>query len=239
MVMTPRSDSRTKLLQATLDVVRERGYAASRVEDVCAAASLTKGSFFHHFKSKEDLTLAAAELWRTQVHEAFAAAPYRKLDDPLARLLGYVAFRKALLVGKIPAYACFAGTMIQEVHETHPELRDACALAIDDHVADLAAMVDEVLRDRGLQAAWTAESLALYMQAVLQGALILAKARQSAAPALASLDHLSRHLEGIFADSGEARSRGRPRGAKQRSSAGKANPSKANPSKANPSKENP
>lgn len=42
-----RQMSRTRLLNAT------------RVEDVCAAAGLTKGSFFHHFKSKDELALAA------------------------------------------------------------------------------------------------------------------------------------------------------------------------------------
>ena len=53
-------DSKTRLLDATLKVVRAKGYTATRVEDVCAEAGLTKGSFFHHFKSKEDLALAAA-----------------------------------------------------------------------------------------------------------------------------------------------------------------------------------
>lgn len=54
-----RQMSRTRLLNATLKVVRAKGYNATRVEDVCAAAGLTKGSFFHHFKSKDELALAA------------------------------------------------------------------------------------------------------------------------------------------------------------------------------------
>ena len=39
-------ESRLKILNATLNVVREKGYHATRIEDVCAAAGLTKGSFF-------------------------------------------------------------------------------------------------------------------------------------------------------------------------------------------------
>ena len=53
-------DSRTKLLESALYVIRARGYSAARVEDICEVAGLTKGSFFHHFSSKEDLALAAA-----------------------------------------------------------------------------------------------------------------------------------------------------------------------------------
>ncbi|MGH8317605.1 MAG: TetR/AcrR family transcriptional regulator, partial [Steroidobacteraceae bacterium] len=69
-------ESKLKLLDATLKVVRTKGYSATRIEDVCAEAGLTKGSFFHHFKSKEDLALAAAALWDARTVETFAAAPY-------------------------------------------------------------------------------------------------------------------------------------------------------------------
>ena len=93
-------DSRTRLLDATLKVVRAKGYAATRVEDVCAEAHVTKGSFFHHFKSKDDLALAAAAHWGEQASQYFAAAPYHGLADPLDRLLAYVDFRKAALTGE-------------------------------------------------------------------------------------------------------------------------------------------
>ena len=56
-------ESKIKLVDAAVSVVRAKGYAAARVDDICAAAGLTKGSFFHHFDSKEDLALAAAERW--------------------------------------------------------------------------------------------------------------------------------------------------------------------------------
>jgi len=56
-------DSKTKILDAALHVIRAKGYSATRIEDVCEAARLTKGSFFHHFKSKEDLALEAAAYW--------------------------------------------------------------------------------------------------------------------------------------------------------------------------------
>src|SRR5262245_16381612 len=45
-------DSRTRLLDAAMQVIRARGYSGTTVDDICAAAGLTKGAFFHHFKSK-------------------------------------------------------------------------------------------------------------------------------------------------------------------------------------------
>jgi TetR/AcrR family transcriptional repressor of nem operon len=80
-------ESKRKLLDATLKVVRTKGYCATRIEDVCAEAGLTKGSFFYHFKSKEDLALAAVAHWDAYSARTFAAAPYHDAVDPLSRLI--------------------------------------------------------------------------------------------------------------------------------------------------------
>ena len=88
-------ESKEKLLDAALHVIRAKGYTATRIEDICEVAGLTKGSFFHHFEGKEDLALAAADHFAAMAEGAFAAAPYQSAADPLDRLLGYVDFRIA------------------------------------------------------------------------------------------------------------------------------------------------
>ena len=113
-----RHESKTKFLQAAIRVIRVKGYTATRVEDVCEAAGLTKGSFFHHFDSKDELALAAADYWIEGTEAQFGSASYHELADPLERLLAYVDFRKALLTGELPDFTCLAGTMVQEVYHT-------------------------------------------------------------------------------------------------------------------------
>jgi TetR/AcrR family transcriptional regulator, transcriptional repressor for nem operon len=49
-----------------------------------------------------------------------------------------------------------------------------------------------------IRANWTAASLALHTQAVLQGAFVLAKAKGGAAVAASSIDHLRRYIELLF-----------------------------------------
>jgi TetR/AcrR family transcriptional repressor of nem operon len=192
-------ESKSALLDAAVSVFRAKGYAATRVEDICEAAELTKGSFFHHFRSKEDLAIAAAEHWISVTSPTFLSARYRTLPDPLERLLAYIDLRKELLRGTLPEISCFAGTIIQEVYETHPAVRDACDRSITGHAALLVADIGEAMRLSGVDHSFSAESLALYTQAVVQGAFILAKAKQGPAVAADCMDHLRRHIKILFA----------------------------------------
>lgn len=190
--------SRDRLVAATIDLVRANGYASTRVEDVCSAAGVTKGSFFHHFESKEDLAIAAARQWGIGAAQLFANAPYLAEADPLARLLGYLRYRRELISGTIRGWSCFAGTTIQETHETHPAIRSACADSIEVHLAHLTTLIEQV-QARYPVPRLRAESLALHLQAVIQGTIILAKARQDAQVALDCIDHLYRYVELLFA----------------------------------------
>jgi TetR/AcrR family transcriptional repressor of nem operon len=193
-----RHESKTKLLNAALHVIRAKGYSATRIEDICEAAGLTKGSFFHHFDSKEALALAAADYWNEITGGLFASAPYRGHADPLDRLLAYVDFRKYILLGDLPDFTCLVGTMVQEVYDTHPNLREACNRSISGHAETLIPDIEEAMVQRGMHPNWTAESLALYTQAAIQGAFILAKARHSPEIAAQCIDHLHRYLELLF-----------------------------------------
>ena len=193
-----RHESKARFLDAALHVIRAKGYSATRVEDICEAAGLTKGSFFHHFAGKEELALAAAEYWAETTGAFFASAPYLALGDPLDRLLAYIDFRKAILQGELPDFTCLVGTMVQEIYDTHPALREACNRSISDHAATLVPDIEEAMRRQGLKAGWTAESLALYTQATIQGAFILAKAKHTREVAAECIDHLRRYIELLF-----------------------------------------
>ena len=190
--------SRQKLLDAALHVIRSKGYAATTVDDICAAAGVTKGSFFHHFKSKDDLALAAVAHWRAMTEGFFAAAPYHHHADPLDRLLGYVDFRAAILAGEIPDYTCLLGTLVQETYGTHPHIRQACEAALSSHVAALTIDVEAAKKLYASRSRWTAESVGTFMQSVLQGAFIFAKAKQTPEVAREAINHLHRYLAMLF-----------------------------------------
>src|SRR3954465_15766136 len=107
-----KSSARNRILDTALAVIRSKGYAATTVDELCAEAQVTKGAFFHHFKSKEDLAVSAAQHWSMITKALFDSAEYRRHADPLKRLLGYIDLRKALLKGSVPEFTCLVGTMV-------------------------------------------------------------------------------------------------------------------------------
>ena len=194
----PRPGAREKLLDASLVLIREQGYAATSVDELCAKAGVTKGAFFHHFRSKDALAVAAANRWSEISGALFQTAPYHQQRDPLDRVLGFLDFRKAHLKGEVAEFTCLAGTMVQEVYRTHAEIREACEASISGQAAMVVPDIAEAMKLYGVRAKWSAQSLALHMQAVLQGAFILAKAKGGPEVAAASIDHLRRYIELLF-----------------------------------------
>jgi len=190
--------TKPNLLDAALTVIRTKGYAATTVDDICTEAGLSKGAFFHHFSSKEDLAVAAANHWSETTAEYFATAPYHSPADPLDRILAYVAFRKELIQGALPEFTCLVGTMAQETYGTNPAIQKACWESISGHAETLVADIETVMEQHGALRDFTAESLALHTQSVIQGAFILAKASGDPQRAIESINHLYRYLELLF-----------------------------------------
>jgi TetR/AcrR family transcriptional regulator, transcriptional repressor for nem operon len=193
---TRGGDTRNRLLAAATDVIRSKGLSATTIDDICDAAGLTKGAFFHHFASKEALAVAAAGYWSQMTGALFAGARYHHHPEPAQRVLAYIDFRATLIAGSSAEYTCLVGTMVQEAFATSPSVRAACEASITGHTATLEADISAALAAAGRDI--DAASLARHTQVVLQGAFILGKATNDSTVVTESIGHLRRYFEYLF-----------------------------------------
>lgn len=193
MSSRPPAGAKLKLLDAATRLVREKGFASTSIDDLCTAAGVTKGAFFHHFPSKDALGVAAADHWATTTSALFADAPYHAPTDPLARVLAYLDFRHMIIDENIAEFTCLVGTMVQEVHESSPAIRAACEASIFGHSQTLVPDIAAALAGHGVTGL-DPLALALHFQAALQGGFILSKASGDPAHSRASVIHLKRYV---------------------------------------------
>jgi TetR/AcrR family transcriptional repressor of nem operon len=79
-------ETRQKLIDTALELIWKSSYGSVSVDDICKAAEVKKGSFYHFFPSKVDLALAAMEeavsCWKGLHDEAFSAgrAPVERFE---------------------------------------------------------------------------------------------------------------------------------------------------------------
>jgi TetR/AcrR family transcriptional regulator, transcriptional repressor for nem operon len=192
------ADSRERLFAATMSSVAEKGYAATTVDEICAKAGVTKGAFFHHFPSKQSLTVAAVNNWSQKCNALYASAPYHVLKDPLERFLGYLNFRKNMLHVPMALTSSVVSMMIREISESHPDIRQACEQCISGQFARVESDIAEAIKLYGVDPRWSPESLAMHTHAVLQGLYVLVKSKDDIDIAEVSIDHLHHYVELLF-----------------------------------------
>ena len=115
-----REQTRTALLDATIDCLVDIGYARTSVQEICARAGVSKGAVQHHFTAKAELMAAAVEHLTTKLRLQLA----KSLDELPGGGTGVAAAIDLLWTG-------YSGTLSTAVTElwvaarTDPELRAA------------------------------------------------------------------------------------------------------------------
>src|SRR5713101_2952567 len=110
---TELPETKRKLVDAGVNLMRSRGFNATTLDDICAAAGVTKGGFFHYFKSKDEIAKAALAQFAGGKARDFQKAPFRKLADPLDRVFGRLDFVRKSAGATRLTRGCLIGMLAQ------------------------------------------------------------------------------------------------------------------------------
>lgn len=176
----------------------ERGYPATTVDQICEAAGVTKGAFFHYFDSKEALGRAVIERFLSELVETFRSGPFREVADPLERVNAYIDFTIEVCKREILQGGCILGLFSQELADTHSEIRAVCDQGFRGWVKDFAGLLDEAKRNHAARTSIDTEGLAEQFIAIVEGSLILRKAHQDPQVVERALGQFRDHVRLLF-----------------------------------------
>ncbi len=118
------SDTRSQIVEAADKLFYERGYEHTSFADIAAVVGLSRGNFYYHFKTKDDILEAVIDLRksRTQVLlEGWAEQAHTPIER-LDRFIGMMVMNSP----KIRRHGCPVGTLCTELAKLeHPALPNA------------------------------------------------------------------------------------------------------------------
>jgi TetR/AcrR family transcriptional repressor of nem operon len=192
------TDTKRRLLDAAMNLMICKGFKATTVDEICAEAGLTKGSFFHYFDSKEDLAKATARHFHAFQQRLFDGADFRSVADPLDRMFGRLDFIADIARNpKIPK-SCLVGNLVQEIAGTHDDIRCVCESVFNSSVADFERDVAAAKLKHAPNADFEPAGVARLYLTLIQGSMILVKASTNTAIFEDNVDHLRRYIESLF-----------------------------------------
>lgn len=184
--------TRATLIRTATDLIRRQGFVFTTVDQICEQAGVTKGAFFHHFGSKDELAEACLVQWDGMTAAMDAGAPFQAATDPRGRVVRYMDFYIGVFDNPKVLKSCLAGTTAQEVADTNPPLRDAANVCFVNAAGRFQGLLDHACKAGGRKV--DTASLAALWIATIQGSLILYKASQDASVIRRNLQHVKAYI---------------------------------------------
>jgi TetR/AcrR family transcriptional repressor of nem operon len=174
--------TREHLIDVGVGLMHRDGYNATGLTDILHAADVPKGSFYHHFSSKEDFAAAALAQYVAREGEHAASVLNDSRTLPLKRLKRYFTDLAKTYgqTGEIPG--CMMGRFSLEMAVESSQLRKLISASFAGWQHKIAAVVQEAVEQKELPGDTEQEPLAGFLLNSWEGALLRSQAEKSDAP---------------------------------------------------------
>ncbi|MEO6052984.1 MAG: TetR/AcrR family transcriptional regulator [Chthoniobacterales bacterium] len=198
---TSRNPAATKqrLVGATLGLMLRQGFNATTVDQICAEAKLTKGSFFHYFDTKEEIGRAAVDFF-AQVGTDLYSEAWKDAEVPALEQL-HRLFDIMIGFAKQPEpLVCMVGMMSQEMSLTHPEFRKACAGHLDVWSDMVIRMLNGAKKAHRPKVNFDSAEVAWFLNSLWQGSMLIGKVKQDPRLVIRNLKRARAYVDSLFGD---------------------------------------
>ena len=192
--VSSKQDTKTALLEAGMEIMLEKGYTNTGIQEVLSTLGVPKGSFYHYFDSKENF---GVEIIR-HFDQTYAANLLRTLrnrqETPVERLKSYCQAGKAMLEAMDCRKGCLIGKLSQEMAEQSEILRQELSVVIRKHRDMFASCIEEGQQAGELCKEFSADHMAEFFSSAWGGAMMRAKTVKNTEPVEVFIEVMFNHV---------------------------------------------
>jgi TetR/AcrR family transcriptional repressor of nem operon len=174
--------TRDHLIEVGQELMHQHGYKATGLGDILKAADVPKGSFYHHFGSKEEFAAAALERYIAGEAKHSVAVLMDSKVPPLQRLRHYFLDLKRIYGQSGPIPGCMMGRFSLEITDENPKLRKRIGAAFQHWQHTISTVIQQAVAKKELSTDTNPETLAGFLLNSWEGALLRSQAERSDAP---------------------------------------------------------
>lgn len=193
--------TRQRIVDATVRLMLKQGFGSTSVDQICTEAGLTKGSFFHHFDSKEAIGKAAVEWWGQMGASMYLPAWKDDGRDPLVRLHQMLDIMSGFTLRPDEPCVCMVGMMSQELSGSHPTMQAACSKELAYWSEQVTQMIADAKARHCPNASFDPVQISWFLNSLWQGSMLVAKTCQDQSITRTNLKLAHDYLDVLFGTS--------------------------------------
>ena len=186
-------DTKTKILDATEQLIQQRGFSGFSFQDVADAVGIKKASIYYYYPAKGELGGAVVARYRQRMRGSFDKLDTAKREDFWPLLETYLG--PMALFGKSSGVACLSGVLGGEFLNLPPELQKEIAFFFDEHEDFFTLLLERGRRAGAFHFSADPRSVARLLFSALEGALLIKRIKHDETYFAGLLEHATSLLK--------------------------------------------
>jgi TetR/AcrR family transcriptional regulator, transcriptional repressor for nem operon len=166
--------TKQKIIQKAAVIFNKKGYAGASINDIMKATGLQKGGIYNHFKSKDEIAVAAFDYTLGLIVDA-AIAKVGSENTAIDRLHAFVDTFRGFTSQPIGTGGCPVLNTAVESDDTHPRLRLHVQGAVNNIRALISSIVELGIRQGEIATSTEHEQVSTVMFVTIEGAIMMSK----------------------------------------------------------------
>jgi len=159
--MSKAADTRMMILQKSFELIYRKGYQSTSIDEIIATTQVTKGAFFYHFKTKDDMGLSLInEVLYPGMYNVMIK-PLEEGKDPVKAIYKVMENLLNDFVFFNPDYGCPAINLIEEMSPMNPVFKKALAKLVKQWQNAIVAALNKGQADHIFTSTFAPEEVAM------------------------------------------------------------------------------